>query len=522
MAGGKQTPRQKMINLMYLVFIAMLAMTIDQQIIRSYKDTNQSLTDTRLTVEERNDNIFKKTLEAKAVASPETYGPLLDQYKNLEGKTNDLVGFIEGIKNKMSLEAEYDSKLPIEESLTALNNTEPATQNFFKDGDEKTPSKTAQDLKTKVDDLRNFIVSTFGGNPQLKTVADRAQKMLIVDFPKGDKRSTQGWIQYKFYNQPLVAALSNLEIIQSEARNLQSDAITSMLQEKVDADIKFDAYEALVSGPSSVMKGEPAQIKVSIGTFASSVPGLAISGAKVINGQGIITPATGTPGEQKFQGTITFNDKNGKPHSLPYSHTLTVVSGQEALKEQSGAILAADKMNVLYRGLANPISGSILGADLNATTLSAAGASVSGGKGKWNVTPGAGNTVKLTISGKSPSGKMITQAFDFRIKNIPPPRGQIRGASYVSMPAASISKQTLSATLPDFDFPVTFDVVSFKVKVSGKPVMPINGNSLGQVESLTKGLRSGDVVTIFDIQAKANGLNGVVLPNIGNVIINVL
>ena len=94
MAGGKQTPRQKMINLMYVVFIAMLAMTIDQQIIRSYKDTNQSLTDTRLTVEERNDKIFKKTLEAKAVASPETYGSLLDQYKNLEGKTNDLVGFI--------------------------------------------------------------------------------------------------------------------------------------------------------------------------------------------------------------------------------------------------------------------------------------------------------------------------------------------------------------------------------------------------------------------------------------------
>ena len=179
-------------------------------------------------------------------------------------------------------------------------------------------------------------------------------------------------------------------------------------------------------------------------------------------------------------------------------------------------------MNVLYRGLANPVSGSILGADLGATNLSASGAAVSGSKGKWMVTPGAGSTVKLTISGKSPSGKLITQGFDFRIKNIPPPRGQIRGASYVSMPANSISKQTLTATLPDFDFPVTFDVVSFKVKVSGKAVMPVNGSSLGQVEGLTKGLRSGDVVTVFDIQARANGLNGVVLPNIGNVIINVL
>ena len=519
MAGGKQTPRQKMINLMYLVFIAMLAMTIDQQIIRSYKDTNQSLTDTRLTVEERNDKIFKKTLEAKAVASPETYGPLLDQYKNLEGKTNDLVGFIEGIKNKMSLEAEYDSKLPIEESLTALNNTEPATQNFFKDGDEKTPSKTAQDLKTKVDDLRNFIVSTFGGNPQLKTVADRAQKMLIVDFPKGDKRSTQGWIQYKFYNQPLVAALSNLEIIQSEARNLQSDAITSMLQEKVDADIKFDAYEALVSGPSSVMKGEPAQIKVSIGTFASSVPGLAISGAKVVNGQGIITPSTGTPGEQKFQGTITFNDKNGKAHSLPYSHTLSVVSGQEALKEQSGAILAADKMNVLYRGLANPISGSILGADLNATFLSAAGASVSGSGGKWNVKPGGGNTVKLTISGKSPSGKVISQGFDFRIKNVPPPRGTIRGKSSAAMPASSIANQEISAELKDFDFPVTFRVHSFKVRVPGKAPMSVSGNSLSPAKGLLSSLRSGDIVSISDIQASAEGLDGLVLSDISGVTI---
>jgi len=522
MAGGKQTPRQKMINLMYLVFIAMLAMQIDQEIIRSYKDTNQSLTDTRLIVEKKNDDIFEKTLAAKAVSSPENYQPLLDQYKTLKVKTNDLVSFIDGLKNKMSLEAEYNSDLVVEESFTALNNTEPATTTFFKDGDEKTLSPQSIELKTKIDDLRNYITTTFGSNPQLKDVAKRASDHLVAEFPKGDKRANKGWTQYKFYNQPLVAALSNLEVIQSEARNLQSDALTSMLQEKVDADIKFDAYEALVSGPSSVMKGEPAEIKVAIGTFASSVPGLAITGARVVNGQGIITPATGAVGEQKFAGQISFTDKNGKVHTLPYAHTLNVVSGAEALKEQSGAILAADKMNVLYRGLQNPVSGSILGADLNATTLSAAGAGVSGGKGKWMVTPGSGTTVKLTISGKSPSGKMITQGFDFRIKNIPPPRGQIRGASYVSMPAASISKQVLTATLPDFDFPVTFDVVSFKVKVSGKPVMPINGSSLGQVEGLTKGLRSGDVVTIFDIQARANGLNGVVLPNIGNVIVNVL
>lgn len=525
MAGGKQTPRQKMINLMYLVFIAMLAMQIDQEIIRSYKDTNESLTSTRKDIVERKNKIFYITLTDKAKTSPETYGPLQAQYEGLSAKTDALVNMIEGYKSTMSTKAEYKSELPAEESFTALNNTEPATTLFFKDGDEKKLSPQADALKNKVDDLRNYIISTFGSNTQLKEVADRAQKNLWAEFRGGDKRAKSGknWFQYKFYNQPLIAALSNLELVESEARNLQSDAITAMLQEKVDADIKFNAYEALVSGPSSVMKGEPAQIKVAIGTFASTVPGLTISGVqRVENGQGIITPNTSTPGEQKFGGEISFTDKNGKVIKLPYSHTLTVVSGQEALKEQSGAILSADKMNVLYRGLANPVSGSILGADLSATTLSAPGATVTGGKGKWMVTPGAGNTIKLTISGKAPSGKVISQGFDFRIKNIPPPRGEIRGKSYVPMTASSIPKQELSANLPDFDFPVKFKVVSFKIKVPGKAIMPINGNSLAPAQSLISGLRSGDAVTIFDIQATAEGLNGVVLPNIGSVVISVL
>ena len=529
MAGGKLTPRQKMINLMYLVFIAMLAMQIDQEIIRSYRDTNQSLTDTRTIVEKKNDKIFEVTLKAKAANSPDTYGPLYNQYMELKGKTDDLVDFINKLKTKMSTDAEYNSDphIDVSESFAALNNTEPATNMFFRDGDEKNPSKTAAELKTHVDDLRNYIVSTFGNNPQLKDVADRASEYLLAEFPKGDaraKNTNKTWIQYKFYNQPLIAALSNLEVIQSEARNLQSDAVMSMLQEKVDADIKFDAYEALVAGPSTIVKGETTQIKIAIGTFASRVPGLNISGpgVKLENGQGIITPNTGSVGEQKFAGDITFTDKNGKEIKLPYEHTLNVVSGNESLKAQSGAILSADKMNVLYRGLANPISGSILGADLAATTLSASSGSVSGGKGQWMVTPGSGNTVKLTISGKAPDGKMITQGFDFRIKNIPPPRGIIRDGSYVSMPASSIVGQTVKAELKDFDFPVSFKVVSFKVKVAGKAALPVNGNSMAPAESLIKGLRSGDIVTIFDIQASAEGLSGVILPNIGNVIINVL
>ena len=520
MAQGKQTPRQKMINLMYLVFIAMLAMQIDQEIIRSYNDTNQTLTDTRGLVEQKNDKIFKKTLEAKAANTPDTYAKPLADYQSLEAKTNDLVSFIDGLKSTLKKESGYDDKVNVDENFTALNNTEPASNLFFK-GSETAPSKNATDLKAKVEALKSYITQSFGSSPEMKPVIDRANKTLVTEFEKGVTRNGKNWLQYKFYGQPLIAALSNLEVIQSEARNLQSDVLMTMLQEKVDADIKFDAYQAIVSAPTIVLQGEAATGKVSIGNYSSNVPGLSMPGLTVTNGQGSRGLDTGSLGDKSFSGTISFKDVNGKEVPLNYSHTYKVIAGAQELKAQKGAIVTADKMNVLYRGLPNPISGSILGADMSGISLSAAGASVSGSGGKWTVTPGAGSTVKLTISGKDPKGGTISQAFDFRIKNVPPPVGQIQGSYVVSMPSSSIPNQKVSVVMPDFDFPVSFVVNSFMFKVPGKAGMLVNGNSLSSVGNLTKNLRNGDVAYVFNINATATGLGNQALKQIPPVVINV-
>ena len=521
MAQGKQTPRQKMINLMYLVFIAMLAMQIDQEIIRSYNDTNQTLTTTRGLVEKKNDDIFEKTLEAKAANTPDTYAKPLADYQGLKAKTNDLVSYIEGIKSDLKKEAEYTEGVDVQDNFAALNNTEPASTKFFNGSDENSPSKTAVDLKAKIEALKSFIKQTFS-TPEMKTVAERANKTLITEFPKGQTIKNKDWLQYKFYGQPLIAALSNLEVIQSEARNIQSDALMTMLQEKVDADIKFDQYKAIVTAPTIVLQGETAQGKVAIGNYSSNVPGLSMPGLTVINGEGSRNLDTGSLGDKTFSGTISFKDVNGKDYPLPYTHTYTVVPGAKEVAFESGALLSADKMQVLYRGLPNPISGSILGANNAQTNLSASGASVSKtGGGTWIVTPGAGNSTTLTISGKGPKGETISKAFPFRIKNVPPPVGQIQGSFVVAMPASSIPNQKVSVVMPDFDFPVSFTVNSFMFRVPGKAGMLINGNSLGGVAALTKNLRSGDIAYVYNISATATGLGGQALKQIPPVVINV-
>ncbi|MFP3593241.1 GldM family protein [Chryseobacterium sp. SIMBA_038] len=528
MATGKQTPRQKMINLMYLVFIAMMALNIDAEIIRSFYDSTKALNETRFLTEKKNEKIFERTLEAKAQQVPDTYATPWEQYKVLKSKVDVLVNSAEEIKNNLKKQSEFHEKdkdgkdIDVSENFAALNNNEATMIYFFKDGDENSPTKGAMDLKAKMDDLRNYISATFGKNPQLKDLVDRANASIIAEYPQGKSPNGKTWFQNKFYHQSLIAAISNLGIIQNDARNVQSDALALLLQEKVDASIKFNNYEAIVSAPTDIQSGKKAEAVIMLGTYSNSNK-ISISGvSRQENGKGYIPLNTGGLGEHKLNGSITLTDATGKAQNFPYTHTYNVIAGPQEVKLEKGLLLSADKMNVMYRGLENPVSGSILGADNSKLSLSAPGATVrSTGPGKWIVSPSSGNTVKLTLSGKNPSGQNVSQVFEYRIKNVPPPQGQMRGQNVLSMPATSVPNQSVQAAIPDFDFPVSFTVNQFMVKIPGRAALLIKGSSLDDAAGLVKNLRTGDVVYIFDIKATATGLGNQQIKNISPIVINI-
>jgi hypothetical protein len=254
-----------------------MALNIDAEIIRSYYDSTKALNETRSLTEKKNEKIFEKTLEAKAQQVPDTYAQPWEQYKTLRDKINLLVSDAEKIKVLLKKKSEFHDKDPktgkdidVSENFAALNNNEATTEYFFREGDENTPSKGATDLKARIDDVRNYINTTFGNNPQLKDLVERANKSLIAEYPKGKSPNEKTWFQNKFYHQPLIAAISNLEIIQNDARNVQSDALALMLQEKVDASIKFSSYEAIVSAPVDVVAGKPAEAVIMLGNYSTS------------------------------------------------------------------------------------------------------------------------------------------------------------------------------------------------------------------------------------------------------------
>lgn len=528
MATGKQTPRQKMINLMYLVFIAMMALNIDAEIIRSFYDSTKALNETRFLTEKKNEKIFERTLEAKAQQVPDTYATPWEQYKVLKSKVDVLVNSAEEIKNNLKKQSEFHEKdntgkdIDVSENFAALNNNEATMSYFFKDGDENTLTKGSTDLKAKMDDVRNYIVATFGKNSQLKDLVDRANASIVAEYPQGKSPNGKTWFQNKFYHQSLIAAISNLGIIQNDARNVQSDALALLLQEKVDASIKFNNYEAIVSAPTDIQSGKKGEAVIMLGSYSNSNK-IKINGvSRQENGKGYIPLNTGGLGEHKLNGSITLTDASGKAQNFPFTHTYNVIAGPQEVKLEKGLLLSADKMNVMYRGLENPVSGSILGADNSKLSLSAPGATVrSTGPGKWIVSPSSGNTVKLTLSGKNPSGQTVSQVFEYRIKNVPPPQGQMRGQNVLSMPATSVPNQSVQAAIPDFDFPVSFTVNQFMVKIPGRAALLIKGSSLDDAAGLVKNLRSGDVVYIFDIKATATGLGNQQIKNISPIVINI-
>jgi len=227
MAQGKQTPRQKMINLMYLVFIAMLALQIDQEIVRSFYDTQVSLTETRKLTDAKN-QLFEYNLSEKAQISPEDKASY-DNYMQLKQLGDDLIGDIEGKKQKMMAfsgfkysETDFD--------YNTLNSADPATSLFFQGGEESKPSAEAKSMMSKIDVLRNFIVQKFEGEENFQNVVARAKQNIITEYPK--KKNGKSWLVHKFYNQPMVAALANLEVLETEIRNIQSDVLSVYLQGK--------------------------------------------------------------------------------------------------------------------------------------------------------------------------------------------------------------------------------------------------------------------------------------------------
>ena len=489
MAGGKMSPRQKMINLMYLVFIAMLAMNMSKEVLSAFGFMNEGISENNATTTQKN-NAAYASLASKATDQPAEYGPINQEALKIKSLSNDFYSYLEGLKGEMTKTVE-DSK-----DYQSMDKTDFLDSYFFK-GDKYTAE--GNEFLAKIADFRNGINAALGANTTLKSTVNRRFNTDIQTDKDGKKIP---WLKYRYEGFPLIASVANITQMQSNIKNTESDILTSLLGGKLESEVSLSNYKGIVQlDKTAYFAGEKVTGKIVLGRYdASMVPDkVTLNGRNYKNikdGQVILDLNAGRVGDNDIKGKITFTE-NGKPVDVAFSSSYTVIP------EPNDAVISADAMNVVYRGVDNPVSVSLPGVSSNNLNVTATGGSITKSGSSYIIKPGKGNELTVNVSATLSSGKKVNSPKKFRIKDIPPAMGMARGEfGKVRMPKTSIARAAIGAGLPDFVFDLKLKVNKFTVKVPGQLAVTVNGTSFNAAakKALSRA-RRGDQITIFDIEA---------------------
>lgn len=480
---------------MYLVFIAMLALTMSKEVLTAFGFFNEEFEATSASVQAKNILAYA-SLDQKATDQAEKFGPLKIKADQIKLISEDFYVYLDTLKNKV-LQGYEDKR-----DYQSMDKTDFLDEYFFAgDG----ISKPGQEYLDKITNYRESVVSILGSEfSALNTIVNK--RFATNDFTDGDGK-TQSWIEYKYKGYPAVASITSFTQLQASVRNTESDVLTSLLGGKLEADSKITTnnYKGIVRlDKTAYFSGERVKGQVVLGRYDDQlVPTKVMLGnrnitSSVKNGQVILDMPAGNVGEKNIKGSITFM-QDGEPQEIPFESAYSVIA------EPNEAVISADKMNVVYRGLDNPISISVPGVgdkDINPSVTSAHTLNKLS-PGKFMLNPGAGNSLKINVRAKLSSGKTINTPKTFRIKDIPTAAGTARGEfGKIRIPKSSLGRVTIGAALPDFVFDLQLEVQSFTLKVPGQLGIKVTGNKLtARAKKLLNRAKRGDVINIFDIVA---------------------
>jgi gliding motility-associated protein GldM len=499
MAGGKLTPRQKMINLMYLVFIAMLALNMSKEVLSAFGILNNDVQDSNRIADVRNKSSFDQ-LAQKASEQPLQYGAKKEKVAKLREIGNELSSYIDDIKSGAikGFELDEDGNLPFEQ----MDKGDYIDGLFWK-GDKETPK-----AKEFVEKLRNYVrkIKEVGG----KDIADSEMKKIEKRFNTDDVKSkkaeaTLSWLDYNYKGFPLIASITKLSQLQAKIKSTEGDIMAGMFQSDLIAAASLTKYQPIVVLDKSVFfSGEAVTGKVILGKFDEEL----VAKSVVVNGSSVAAQAgqakfsfgAGNVGEHKISGSFNF-DENNKVVSLPIEGNYVVVNRPKT------ANIAADKMNVVYRDLDNPMTVSFAGVPDSDVSASAPGMTKVSGNGKYNLRPKTGSEIVINVTGKLSDGSTVSDKKTYRIKDIPGPTGTIGGdMGIVKGPISRLENSQIGALIPGFDFDVKLNVNAFNLKVTGQPTVVVTGNRLNaQAKSVLKKVQRGDQVTISEIKTTLVG-----------------
>jgi len=513
MAGGKLSARQKMINLMYLIFIAMLAMNMSKKVLTSFSRVEVSLDNANKTAIVVNKATLA-SLAQEAENQPEKFAALRDKANELNTASTELYSYLDALKLEMKTDDE-GNVISDPEKMDGSTNVD---RMFFLDGKETPKGKELQD---RINAFRKNALTIIGNS-----VGEDIPKKIKSRFATPEQKGSHGkesWLKSNFEGFPLIASVTNITKLQNDIKLTEQEVYSTLLGGEMKKSISMSQYQAMVVfSKNAYYPNEKLEGKIVLGKNDPSltaskviINGKELDKSRITAGQVNLSRPAGGIGEHEIKGTFHFLE-DGK--DVP----IEIIGGKySVIPMPNQAIISADKMNVVYRGVANPISVSMPGVSSNKINVSAPGLTKNG-KG-YLMNPPAAREVTISVNATLPNGKKVSSSKVFRVKNIPAPAGTIRGTSgYQKMSKRNLLQSTVGAELTDFVFDLKIGVTSFQVKVPGKPSITVKGTRLdGAAKRAIGRAKRGDVINIFNIKTYLKGNSSYKLKNTSDISVEI-
>ncbi|RYF37778.1 MAG: gliding motility protein GldM [Chitinophagaceae bacterium] len=493
-------PRQLMINLMYLVLTAMLALNITKEVLNAFQTINHSIEGSNASIDAKNESIYKAFDAAEAKADTRDRAkPWNDKAKLVKAETDKITAYLGAWKDSViARSGGYIDNNGVKE-LKSMEDIDAATRLFVEE-------KKGDDIRSKLEGYVNFLVGKFDNQAE-KDQMKSLMPIQIKDPLRSEDNPTGSWTYGTFHNIPVVAAIAMFSKFQNDVKNAEAVALNSMFKHIDDEVIAFDDMVAIaVPKTSYALEGQDMEANVMLVAYNKaynpnmSVPGIPV---KVENGIGTMKFKASGAGIKTVNGVIS-RQVRGENKSYPFKFEYMVGS--------AGASLQLDKMNVMYIGVDNPMTLSASGYNIEDVSLSLPGAELRGGTGKGTyiakVTKEGTLDWSINAKGRTGGGVSKIGGGKIRVKSIPNPVATILNKSSGTIPIAQFKVQTgILAKVENFDFETMFKVTKFRFtwipKVGADPYEKevVGAYFTSEVKNVYPRMRPGDIVIMTNIKA---------------------
>ncbi len=519
-------PRQLMINLMYLVLTAMLALNVSAEIINAFfalDKGNQSAMDVVQTQLDLSERSLDKLLEDD---SKQKYKPIGIAVDDVRATSKELVSYINDLRDEL-IDAAGDKNGQNDAGDYVMSygmsvpkgkkDKDVTTRLLVEEGRGAELEQKIRAAQERLIQQYETLLNTYGKDFELKEeeiankiAALKANIALRVsdDWKNSEKKS---WAEFKFQQMPVAAVLPLLSQIQANARTSEANLVGDLVALAGGRTIVMDQFFPIINAEKSyVIKGEPFKAQVSLGSYSTQMNPDNIK--LTINGQRLKIGADGTADFSQL-ARETGNKKLVLKSEVTNPLTGEVTTGSSTFEYEVGlrsASVAADMMNVFYIGVDNPITLSAAGVPTEQLKVKTSGVTLSGSGAKRTAKVTQPGEATITLSG----GGLSPTDFKFRVKRIPNPEVSLAGKTDGTIKSGEFRVQRgLYPELKNFDFGVKCKIQSYTLFYTPERKDPIkvdvNGGGFpGQAGEYVRGAKAGDSFVFTSVKAKCPGDQG--------------